>query len=173
MPLRQAIASIPKRTNKAQSTLEYAVIIVCVAAALIAMQIYMKRAVSGRLRQTSDDIGQQYDPKNTVGEMTKVVNRDVTSKVETKTYEVTDEHGVKQVKNRIERTDTTNNEITQEYGEETVGEFGELFPSSGGTVTPPTDSPGGIVTPPPDGGGLGDGSDTGGGKPGDGYAAPD
>jgi len=51
--------------KRAQSTLEYAVIIAVVVGALIAMQIYVKRGLQGRLRQASDDVGDQFSPGNT------------------------------------------------------------------------------------------------------------
>ena len=51
--------------RKGQSTLEYAVVIAIIVAGLIAMQAYIKRGVQGRLRQASDDIGEQYSPGQT------------------------------------------------------------------------------------------------------------
>ena len=45
-----------------QSTVEYAVLIAVVVGALIAMQIYMKRGVQGKLRSATDDIGEQFSP---------------------------------------------------------------------------------------------------------------
>ncbi len=53
--------------KRGQSTLEYAVIIAVVVAALLAIQIYMKRGVQGKLRESSDKIGEQYSAGNTVG----------------------------------------------------------------------------------------------------------
>jgi hypothetical protein len=58
--------------SKAQSTLEYAVVIICVVAALIAMQIYFKRAKEGNLRQAADSLGEQYAPTRTTGNATIV-----------------------------------------------------------------------------------------------------
>lgn len=49
--------------SKAQSMTEYAVLIAVIVAALIAIQIYMKRSVMGRLKQSSDDIGEQFSTK--------------------------------------------------------------------------------------------------------------
>ncbi len=46
---------------RGQSTLEYALIISVVVGALLAMQIYMKRGMEGRMRKASDDIGKQFD----------------------------------------------------------------------------------------------------------------
>jgi uncharacterized protein (UPF0333 family) len=51
--------------NKAQSTLEYAVIIFVVVAALVGMQIFMKRSFEGKIHVSTDDIGQQFDPGKT------------------------------------------------------------------------------------------------------------
>lgn len=49
---------------RGQSTLEYAVLMAAVISALLAMQIVSKRAVSGRLRASTDQIGPQWDPAN-------------------------------------------------------------------------------------------------------------
>jgi len=48
--------------KKGQSTLEYAVLIVVIIAALIAVQVYLKRGIQGRMRQSSDQIGEQFSP---------------------------------------------------------------------------------------------------------------
>jgi hypothetical protein len=48
------------RKRKGQSTLEYALIIAVVVAALLVVQIYMRRSVRGRLRSSSDQVGDQY-----------------------------------------------------------------------------------------------------------------
>ena len=45
-----------------QGTLEYAVLIVVVIAALLAMQLYMRRGVAGKLRSSTDDVGEQFSP---------------------------------------------------------------------------------------------------------------
>jgi Flp pilus assembly pilin Flp len=45
--------------NKAQSIIEYVIIISVVAAAVVAMQTYFKRAVNARL----EEIKQEYVPK--------------------------------------------------------------------------------------------------------------
>ncbi len=49
------------RKRRAQSTLEYAVLIVIVIGALLTIQTYVKRGIQGRLRQATDDIGDQFD----------------------------------------------------------------------------------------------------------------
>ena len=49
-------------TRRGQGTLEYVVLIVVVVTALLAMQLYMKRGVQGKLRSSTDDIGEQFSP---------------------------------------------------------------------------------------------------------------
>ncbi len=53
------------RTRRGQSTLEYAILIVIVIGALIAIQFYIKRGIQGRFKQSTDDIGDQFSPANT------------------------------------------------------------------------------------------------------------
>ena len=52
------------RNKKAQSTLEYAIIMAVVVGALLAMQIYVKRAVEGRMRSTTDSVGDQFSAED-------------------------------------------------------------------------------------------------------------
>lgn len=56
--------------KKAQSTLEYTIVIAVIVAALIAMQGYFKRGVQGKMRQSTDDIGDQFSPNATTGSVT-------------------------------------------------------------------------------------------------------
>lgn len=58
------------RTFKAQSILEYSVVIVVIIAALLAMQVYIKRGMQGRWKEAVDQVGEQYDPKTTTGTVT-------------------------------------------------------------------------------------------------------
>ena len=53
-----------KMVKKAMSVVEYAMLIAIVAAALIGMQFYLRRAVCGHWKQSGDVIGfgRQYDP---------------------------------------------------------------------------------------------------------------
>jgi len=44
--------------------LEYALIIAVVVGALLAMQVYVRRGVQGKLREATDDIGGQYSAGN-------------------------------------------------------------------------------------------------------------
>jgi len=45
---------------KAQSLVEYAVVIACIIAALLAMQHYLKRGLQGRLKVASDSISEEH-----------------------------------------------------------------------------------------------------------------
>ncbi len=54
-----------RNKSRGQSTLEYALIVAVVVGALLAMQIYMKRGMEGRMRKASDDIGKQFEADKT------------------------------------------------------------------------------------------------------------
>jgi uncharacterized protein (UPF0333 family) len=57
-------------TRRGQSTLEYAVVIAVVLAALLAIQVYVKRGVQGKLRSSADSIGDQYSAGKTTSTYT-------------------------------------------------------------------------------------------------------
>jgi uncharacterized protein (UPF0333 family) len=48
--------------KKAQSIVEYTILFAIIIAALVVMQVYVKRAYQGRLRHEADSISQQYSP---------------------------------------------------------------------------------------------------------------
>ena len=49
--------------RKSQSAVEYAVTIACVAAALVVMQSYVRRGLSGKIKSLTDsNLGAQFDP---------------------------------------------------------------------------------------------------------------
>ena len=52
-------------SKKAQSTLEYAILIAVIVGALIGMQTYVKRGLQGRLKVATDDVGSQFEPGTT------------------------------------------------------------------------------------------------------------
>jgi len=60
--------------KRAQSTLEYAILIAVVVGALIGMQTYVKRGLQGRLKAATDDVGSQFEP--TVSTVTQVAQHD-------------------------------------------------------------------------------------------------
>src|SRR4030042_316029 len=66
------------QNKKGQGTLEFALVIVVVVAALIAMQIYMKRAFEGKLKKNTDSIGEQFEGDETyVNRTTSVTGKTV------------------------------------------------------------------------------------------------
>jgi uncharacterized protein (UPF0333 family) len=65
--------------KKGQSTLEYAIIVAVVVAALFAIQIYMKRGVQGKLRQSTDDIGAQFEANATGTQVDFEITQQTTS----------------------------------------------------------------------------------------------
>ena len=75
-------------TKRGQSVLEYAILMVIIIAALLTLQTYIKRGISGRLKSATDDIGSQYSTANgsnwvkkvtTNSQTTETVNSGVTS----------------------------------------------------------------------------------------------
>ena len=62
--------------NKAQSTLEFAILVACVVAAVVAIRFYLERGIQGKIRRTADDIGTAYFP----GETTSTVNKKTLSR---------------------------------------------------------------------------------------------
>jgi len=73
-----------KITNIAQTSLEYAVVIAVIVAALLAMQAYIKRGFMGRLKGVADELGQQYDYNNTSGTHNLFYLTNATTIVQTK-----------------------------------------------------------------------------------------
>ncbi len=57
---------------KAQSFLEYSVVISCLVAAILGLQIFAKRAMQGRFREAVDTIGGQYAPLQSESTMNTV-----------------------------------------------------------------------------------------------------
>ena len=65
---------INRRKKKGQSTLEYAILIIIVMAALLSIQVYVKRGIQGRFKSAADDIGDQFSPGNTNVTKTRATN---------------------------------------------------------------------------------------------------
>lgn len=79
---------------KGQSTLEYALIIAVVIAGLLLMQHYVRRGFAGRLKEASDDMGEQYDPTTYSGDFTVSQSSKVTQTTkdrETETLHIADQ----------------------------------------------------------------------------------
>ncbi len=54
-----------RKKKKGQSTLEYSVLVIIIIGALLSIQVYIKRGVTGRLKASADDIGDQFSVGNT------------------------------------------------------------------------------------------------------------
>lgn len=103
---------ISKRPLRAQTTLECVAVVVCVVAALLAMQIYFKRSVQGRLKDNADNIGKQYDPASSASNISYVQDSDSTSS--TQMY-------IEDEKVKTVTTVTINSSSTNQSGTESVG----------------------------------------------------
>ena len=92
------------KLRKGQSTLEYALVIAAVVAALVMMQIYLKRGLGGRFKASTDDIGQQFDPQKF-----------------TSTYTTTSEGKTREtVQDKITMSEVQDDEATNVTGSETL-----------------------------------------------------
>lgn len=58
------------KNKKAQSTLEYAIVIAIIVAGLLAMSQYIKRGYMGKLKTGADELGDQFNPNNMTGSET-------------------------------------------------------------------------------------------------------
>lgn len=68
------------KKKRAQTTLEYAVLVVVIVAAVLAIKFYMGRGVEGKLRESVDQIGEQYS----AGITTYKVSTEQTGAMETR-----------------------------------------------------------------------------------------
>lgn len=105
-----------RELSPGQVSLEFAILLVSIVAALLAMQAYIKRSVQGKLRQSADELGGQYDPNTTESLMTASLESDVTTYV----LPVQTTNGT-----ATETTTVINKEIEERHGEEVVGSFAE------------------------------------------------
>lgn len=106
---------------RGQGTLEYAALIVIVAAALLSMAVYLKRGLSGQLRGGADTAGQQYDPRATTSNLTLSVDSTITTTSTLVRDQVVDAQGT--VANVMTSTSTVD-ETTNRTGTENVGAMG-------------------------------------------------
>ncbi len=95
--------------TKGQTTLEVVMLIGFVVAALIAMGVYMKRGIQGKLRDSTDQVGEQYSAGHTESEY-------VTKTGMTQTENMWSGGGVETVINRNIQTKT---------GSETIADFAQ------------------------------------------------
>lgn len=105
--------------NKAQSTLEFALVVTCFAAALLAMSVYLSRAFQGKFREVADSVGSQYSATDVVAVYNTTYSSDVTTRLEPKKS-----NDGKQV--TITTTETL--ETQNEKGTEALWSSEKLFP---------------------------------------------
>lgn len=113
------------RIKNAQAAIEYALVLVCIIAALYVMQHYIKRAAQGRLREAADSIGGQYDPRHATSAITTLHIGGAT--MESRMVRQEDERAES---GRIDgvQTVTRGGETTWRTGSQSLGEFpDELF----------------------------------------------
>jgi len=105
--------------NKGQSFIEYSLVTICIVAALLGMQYYLKRAVQGRLRESADAIGEQYAPRHTTSTIT--ITHTGNSEIETTEVERDGEFGPEFGLETTIKTDET----TRRTGNENLDSFEE------------------------------------------------
>lgn len=68
---------IKKKTG--QSAMETGLLVMAIVVALIAMQVYIKRAIQGHLRSNVESIGEQYDPAATTSSLSMRHDSNITT----------------------------------------------------------------------------------------------
>ena len=111
------------RDKKAQVTIEYAMVAVCIVAALLIMQHYIRRATQGRLREAADTIGGQYDPRHITSEIT--FTQEGTTTIEARQVEDSSAEAEEGKVVGMETTSTTEGEVISRTGYERLEEFQE------------------------------------------------
>ncbi|MDD5465673.1 MAG: hypothetical protein PHP73_04985 [Candidatus Omnitrophica bacterium] len=106
--------------KKGQSTLEYALITAVIIAGLLLMQHYMKHGYAGRLKSSTDDIGEQYDPSKYSGKF-KVTNKSYTQqtlkdKATSQTY--LDLGGTESGAGRVQKKESLGDERVESWGQD-------------------------------------------------------
>ena len=59
-----------KKMKKGQTALEYVVLLIIVIGSFVGIQNYLKRGLQGRWRDSVDSLGEQYDPRTAVSDIT-------------------------------------------------------------------------------------------------------
>ncbi len=120
-----------------QSTIQFAALMAIVVAGLLAMQIYAKRAFSGKLRAAADSIGEQYAPGQTTSTITLTTTSDTTTTSVPGTVTLTAAGGQPSATADVLITQTvTAQDSVTKTGSQTVGPLGtdlwsESTPSGG------------------------------------------
>ena len=70
-----------KKYKKAQSTIEFLVLMTIILAAFLSIQVYFKRGVQGRWKANIDNMGDQYDPRVAVTDITYKTHGNTVTKI--------------------------------------------------------------------------------------------
>lgn len=109
--------------KKAQVTLEFTMIAICVIAGLLLMQHYIKRAAQGRLREAADSIGSQYDPRRIDSNIT--FTQQGTTIIDSRQVRETAPEAEEGTIDGVRTTATTQDEVVGRRGNETLQRFPE------------------------------------------------
>lgn len=99
-----------RRKNKAQSMLEYAILVAVLVSALIAMQTYLKRGYQGKLRDGADQMGEQFSPGYTTYNYTTNSFTNSTETLDANAQTLTDIHSQTTNKSGTENVQVFDNE---------------------------------------------------------------
>ena len=108
-------------SNKGQAILEYSVLIAIGVATLLAMQVYIKRAYSGKLHTAADSMGNQYAPRDTTSKFTINAKTDTTNTQQLFRALDVDVDGNPIIVGVMQTTTTVNDSKTTRTGTENVG----------------------------------------------------
>lgn len=110
--------------RRGAAIVEYGVLLAIVVAALVAMQIFVKRSMVGRLRGAADSIGEQYDPAHSQADITITVTNDTVTESEVFQDQVIDPiNGT--IGDVLVSTTTVNADQSQRTGSERIGPLGD------------------------------------------------
>lgn len=104
--------------ERGQTAVEYGVLLAVLVAALVGMQIYLKRGTMGKLRSSADQIGEQYAPKHTSSKFTVTTHSDTLS---TSTLKKDQDLGGGQKGDVMVNQNIIKQETSSRSGSETVG----------------------------------------------------
>lgn len=96
--------------KRAQTTLEYAILIGVIVAGLIATQVYLKRGFQGKLKESADSMGQQFSPGHTQSNYTTKSFTNSTETVSNRQETKTDIH--------LQETNRVGNEAVDKFANE-------------------------------------------------------
>ncbi len=110
--------------QKAQTVLETAILLLAIVIAFVAMQVYLRRSIAGRLKDNIDAVGQQYDPADTISDFSINHASNVTTTTKAG-QEVFTNPTTGQLENRLMTTITTKTHYDnmERAGYEEVGGF--------------------------------------------------